>query len=281
MNANQIQHIDEYWQLRYTLALPGSASTLGLGEIGVMDGFINAVTLQQDFLGNTRLVFDNARVLAFSVHETADAYIIRAHLPNEVHPFIVIIDPGHGGSAPGTSHHGLVESHLVLTISNKVVQLLDANPSIQVYMTRRDDSTVSNYWRAHFANEVGADLFVSLHANAAGTRANPNPAPHGIETWYNMGELERSSNNRFTSRQFANIVQRHKITATSANDRGLRYGEGLIVLRESNMPSVLLELGFLTNPAEAARLATSQHQWVLAHAIYNAIVEAANTFPRS
>jgi len=284
MNIAQVQHIDEYLQLRYSLVLPGSASMLGLGEIGVMDGFINAVTLQQDISGNMRLVFNNARVLAFSVHETPEAYIIRAHLPRDVHPFIVIIDPGHGGSAPGTSHHGLVESHLVLTISHKVVQLLDANPSIQVYMTRRDNSTVPNYRRAAFANEIGADLFVSLHANAA-THPNTsppvvNPAPNGIETWYNLGERERNSNNHFTSRQFANIAQRHKIAATRANDRGLRYGEGLVVLRESNMPSVLLELGFLTNPAEAARLATSQHQWLLAHAIYDAIVEAANTFPR-
>jgi len=280
MDISQVQHTNEYLHLRYTLTLPSSASMLGRGEIGIMDGFINTVYLRQNLSGNAQLVFDTTRILGFTVHQTPDAYIIRAHLPADIHPFIVVLDPGHGGSNIGTAHHGVVERVLALTIAEKVMQLLDNNPNIQGYMTRWDDSTVYNLRRAEFANEIGADLLISIHANAAGTRENPNPAPHGIETWYNFGERERSNNNHFTSRQFAEIIQRHKITRTGANCRGLRYGAGLIVPRESNMPAVLLELGFLTNPAEAARLATSQHQWLLAHAIYDAIVEAANTFPR-
>jgi len=284
MDISQVQHNDEYLHLRYVLTLPSSASMFGRGEIGIMDGFINTVYLQQNFLGNAQLVFDTTRVLAFTVHETPDAYIVRANLPRDVHPFIVVLDPGHGGWNIGAAHHGVVERVLALTLAQKVMQLLDNNPNIQGHMTRWDDSGIYNYRRAVFANEIGADLFVSIHANAAvHPNTSPpvvNPAPHGIETWYNFGERERSSNNRFTSRQFAEIIQRHKINRTNANCRGLRYGAGLVVLRESNMPAVLLEVGFLTNPAEVARLATSQHQWLLAHAIYDAIVEAANTFPR-
>ena len=285
MDVNQVQHIDEYLRLRYSLVLPNSASMLGRGEIGIMDGLINSVTLQQDNSGNARLVFDTARVLTFTVHETAESYIIRAHLPSEVNPFIVVIDPGHGGWNIGSAHNGVTERHLVLAIAQKVMQLIDNNPNIQGYMTRWDDSGIYNYRRAEFANSLNADLFVSIHANAAVHNTRPvtvNPAPHGIETWYNFGERERNNtfNNRFTSRQFAEIVQRHMISRTGANCRGERYGAGLIVLRESNMPSVLLEVGFLTNPAEAARLATTQHQWLLAYAIYDAIVEAASIFSR-
>jgi N-acetylmuramoyl-L-alanine amidase len=283
MDINMLQHIDEYLKLRYSIVLPNSASMLGRGEIGVMDGFINAVTLQQDALGSTRLVFDTARVLAFTVHETPEAYIIRAHLPREVHPFIVVLDPGHGGTNIGSAHHGVVERYLVLTLSQKVSQLLENNPNIHVYKTRHDDSSVCNFMRAEFANEIGADLFISIHANAAVYANRPqtvNPTPHGIETWYNLGEREVLNFNRFNSRQFAKIIQQHMIARTSANCRGERYGAGLVVLRESNMPSVLVEVGFLTNPAEVARLATPQHQWLLAHAIYDAIIEAANSFSR-
>jgi len=161
-----------------------------------------------------------------------------------------------------------------------VMELLDANPNIRAYMTRRGYYGVYNYRRAEFANEVGADLFVSLHLNAAGTVAEPNPAPHGIETWYNVGVREQSSNNSFTSRQFAEMAQRHLIRATGAVCRGERYSAGMIVLRETNMPAVLLELGFLTNPAEAARLGTESYQRILARAIYDAIVEAANMWHR-
>jgi len=284
MDVNQVQHINEYLNLRYSLVLPNSASMLGRGELGVIDGFINTITLQQDTTGNLRIVFDTTRVLAFTIHETPEAYIIRAHLPSDINPFIVVIDPGHGGSNIGSAHNGVIERHLALAIAQKVMQLLDNNPYIQGYMTRWDDSTIYNYRRAEFANELGADLFVSIHANAAVHNTTPqtiNPAPHGIETWYNFGERERNSNNNFTSRQFAEIIQRHMISRTGANCRGVRYGPRLVVVRESNMPSVLLEVGFLTNPAEAARLATSQHQWLLAHAIYDAIVEAANTFARA
>ncbi|MCL1788647.1 MAG: N-acetylmuramoyl-L-alanine amidase, partial [Defluviitaleaceae bacterium] len=280
MNINQVQHINEYLQLRYSLVLPGTASVLGLGEVGVMDGLINNITLQQDAAGHTRIVFDTARILGFTVHETADSYIIRAHMPRDLHPFIVVIDPGHGGTAPGTSHHGVVEAQVALQISHMVRQLFADNPNVQIYMTRHEDVNVRNQWRAEFANDLEADLFISVHANAAGTNANPNPVPHGIETWYNFGELERNSNNHFVSRDFAAIVQRHKLARTGANDRGLRYGPGLIVLRESNMPAVLLEVGFITNPAEAARLATAAHQSILAQAIHDAIIEATNTFPR-
>ncbi|MCL2285195.1 MAG: N-acetylmuramoyl-L-alanine amidase [Firmicutes bacterium] len=285
MDIAQVQHIDEYLRLRYSLVLPNSASVLGRGEIGIMDGLINTVTLQQDTSGNARLVFDTTRVLAFTIYETPESYIIRANLPREVHPFIVVIDPGHGGWNIGSAHNGVVERHLALALSEKVIQLLENNPNIRAYRTRWDDSGIYNYRRAEFANELNADLFISIHANAAVHNTRPvtvNPAPHGIETWYNFGERERNNtvNNRFTSRQFAEIIQRHKIARTGANCRGERYGPGLIVLRESNMPSVLLEVGFLTNPAEAARLATTQHQWLLAQAIYDAIVEAANTYPR-
>jgi len=202
------------------------------------------------------------------------------NLSTSARPFVVILDPGHGGTNIGTIHNGVIEREIVLSITKKIMQLLDNIPNIQVHMTRWGDYTVCNYYRAVFANTLNADLFVSIHANAAGTWRAPNPAPQGIETWYNHGENELNSNNSFTSRQFAEIVQRHLISRTNANCRGLRYGPGLIVLRDSNMPSALLELGFLTNPAEAALLATVQYQWQLAYAIRDAIVETANTFHR-
>jgi len=278
MDIGQIIHTDEYLQLKYSLKLPNSAAELGRGSLSVLDGFINSVTLDTD-MGNARLVFDTARVLVFYVYETAESYIIRAYLPTEVSPFVVVIDPGHGGTNIGTAHHGVIERHLVLGISKKVMQLIDANPNIRAYMTRYDDSTVPNTWRAEFANGLDADLFVSVHANAAGTLASPNPEPHGIETLYGFGKREQNSNNTFTSRQFAEIIQQHMITRTNARNRALVYRDATIVLRDTNMPAVLLEVGFLTNPQEAARLATAQYQWQLAYAIYDAIVEASNTFP--
>jgi len=279
MDMSQIIHTNEYLNLRYTINLPHSATEFGRGKLSILDGLIDNVTFETTYTSNLRLVFNTLEVLVFSVYETPDAYIIRVQLPRELPQFIVVIDPGHGGTNVGSINNGITERHLNLTIANKVMGLIHANPNLRGYMTRYGDYTVYNSWRAEFANALDADLFVSIHGNAAGTIGNPNPAPHGIETLYGFGERERSSNNTFTSRQFAEIVQRHMVARTGARSRDLVFREATIVLRDTNMPAVLVEVGFLTNPQEAARLATSHYQWQLAHAIYDAIVEASNAFP--
>jgi len=270
MNIQEIVHIEEYLRYRYTLILPPQASVLGQGTISIFDGFINSVDVTRSLDGNVHMVFNTATILGFTVYETPTDYIIRAHTPRDLNQFIIVIDPGHGGSDPGAIHHGVVEKDLVLAVSHKVVSLLDANPLIRAYMTRHDDSSVSLPARAEFANALGADLFVAIHANAA-TRNTI----HGIETWYTIGEREAERQLPFGSRHLASIMQEHMIRATGAHNRGLMNTQpNFVVLRDTYMPSVLLELGFLTNPHEAALLATSAYQWLLAQSIYAGIVEA-------
>ena len=276
LDISRVVHVDEYLRLRYTLELPHSAAMLGRGELGIIDGYINSVTLQQGANGNAVLVFDTARILTFTIHQTPESYIIRAHLPRDVRPFIVVIDPGHGGWDPGTHHNGIREMDLVLTISHKVMELVNANPFITGYMTRSDNTGVANMRRAEFANELGADLFISVHANAAEhPNRTVNPTVHGIETWYNSSETNSSMSNR----ELAAILQRNMVSATGAASRGLRNGPGLVVVRETYMPAALVEVGFLTNPQEAARLASASYQWQLALAIYNSIVEVFYASP--
>jgi N-acetylmuramoyl-L-alanine amidase len=279
MDINNVPQINDYLRFSYTFVLPPGAEVLGRGEISVMDGFVNSVSLSL-VGGNIHLTLNTARVLAFSIYEEPNYFVIRARLPRDVSPFIVVIDPGHGGSDPGARHNGVVEKDMVLTVSHKVMQLLDSDPSVTAFMTRRDDTFVSLLNRTEFANNLGADLFVSIHANAAEFSPGViNPYVHGIETWYTVGELERVGSHRTDSRQLAGVLQRHMIQATGANDRGLKDAPNFVVLQETKMPAVLLELGFLTNPYEAARLANAQHQWQLANAIYLGIIEAFLTHP--
>ena len=278
MDIGSIRRINHYLDLQYSIVLPTTATMLGLGELSIMDGFINSVSLETNTAGYAVLVFNTARILNFSVHETSDSYIIRVHLPRDVNPFIVVIDPGHGGTNPGAAHNGIREPELALVIANKVMELLDANPNITAYMTRHDNhTTVPNRQRAYFANELGADLFVSIHANAAEHSPGViNTTANGIETLYSLN----NQGHPFSGRHFAEIVQRHMVARTGAINRNLLYRPNVVIFRYSTMPSVLVEVGFLTNPQEAARLATAQYQWQLAYAIYDAIVEAAANFPR-
>ncbi|MCL2356892.1 MAG: N-acetylmuramoyl-L-alanine amidase family protein [Defluviitaleaceae bacterium] len=273
LNLSAAPRINDYLRFRYTFVLPAEAEVFGRGEMSVPDGFVNSVSLSR--VGeHMHLTFNTARVLSFTVFEEPDYYVIRAQLPREISPFIVVIDPGHGGSAPGTSHHGVVEKDFALDVSRMVMQHLESDPFITAFATRREDVYVSVLGRAEFANNLGAGLFVSIHANAAEREGVPNPEPHGIETWYTISELETAANHSTDSRRVGQIFQQNLINRTNANNRGLRHEPDFVVLRETNMPAVLLELGFLTNPDEAALLACPDYRRTLASAIYQSIVEA-------
>jgi len=287
MDIHFIQHIDDYLRYQYTLVLPPTADVLGRGELTILDGLINSVKISRENNGDVHLTFNTARVLSFSVHETPEEFVIQAHLPRDISPFVVVLDPGHGGGDPGANpaviYGTLLERDLVLIVSHMVMQLLENHPYISVFMTRTDNTAVTLARRTEFANELGADLFISVHANSAviGRTLNRNPNAHGIETWYNLGALEMAEGRAFDSRRLAEIMQRNKIQRTGAADRGTRYGANLVVLRETHMPSVLLELGFLTNAEETRLLESTAYQWLLAQAIHDGIIEAFNSSARS
>jgi len=277
MDITALMHIDEHLQSRYTIVLPPSAEVLGRGILGVFDGFINDISLNRYNDGNIHLTFNTARTLTFSVTTQGDYYIIRAELPRDVFPFIVVIDPGHGGSDPGAMHNGIIEKDFVLEVSHKVMHFLNNDPFIRAYMTREDDSFVSRLRRAEIANEIGADLFISIHVNAVNEHLHH---VHGIETWYSISELEQMYDHPINSRQLAQIMQRNKIAQTGAHSRNLFVGNNIVVLRETSMPAVLLELGFITNVYESAIMNTTQYKWQLAQGIYNGIVEALGSHGR-
>jgi len=265
MDITQVRRNNEYLLNRYTLTLPIAAYGLGLGSLYVADNYLNSVVVRRTSAGYAQLIFETSRVMALTIHETYDEYIIRVRLPQDIHQFIVVIDPGHGGRDPGAVHHGVRESNVVLAISHMVAERLSRHDNIQVYMTRHTDVFVPLSERVSFANQM-ADLFVSVHANAVNNRPNVS----GIETWYTPHSREVG----FTSRQFAQIIQRHMIEATGAVDRGARTTPNFVVTRDTTMPAVLLEVGFLSNAQEAARLASTAHQQLLAQAIYEGILEA-------
>ncbi len=151
---------------------------------------------------------------------------------------VVVIDPGHGGRDPGAvGIGGLQEKQINTTISNRVQQQLQA-AGITVLMTRSSDVFVDLDARAQYANRAGANLFVSIHANAI---SMSRPEVNGLETYY------FSSGERL-ARSIHNAVLRN----VSMRDRGVRTAR-FYVLRYTTMPSVLVETGFVTGAEDAAR----------------------------
>ncbi|RNB55684.1 AMIN domain-containing protein [Brevibacillus gelatini] len=172
--------------------------------------------------------------------------------------YLIVIDAGHGGKDPGTlGVAGNHEKDYNLAVANKVVALLKQYPEFQVVPVRTTDVFYELSERVAIANELEADLFLSIHANAF-----PKPTTGGTETFYYHAN----------SKTFAQIVHKHLQGATQFPDRGVKVS-GFYVIKNTTMPAVLTETGFLSNPQENALLTSPAFQDKIAKALVAAIRE--------
>ena len=171
---------------------------------------------------------------------------------------LVVIDPGHGGKDPGAiGIGGVQEKRIVMAISREVERILEKQ-GIQVRMTRNNDYFVSLQGRTKMANQINADLFVSIHANSAGRN---KPHVSGYETYYFQ-----------SGRSLASVIHRNVLRRVNVRDRKVRKAR-FYVLRKSSMPAVLIETGFLTGREDVAKLTNSWFQKQMAQAIASGIIE--------
>jgi len=171
--------------------------------------------------------------------------------------FKVVIDPGHGGDDPGTTGaSGRYEKHFTLELSRKVANLMKQVSWLEPHMTRQDDTYPTLEERAAFANNIGADLYVSIHGNAY------TGSMRGTETYYYDN----------TDKAFASILHRHVVQAAQTVDRNVRQAD-FKVLRLTKMPSALLEVGYLSDAAEEKRMLSEEFQDRVAAAIVEAVKE--------
>lgn len=236
----------------------------------------------------------------------------------------VIVDPGHGGSDPGAINQqlGITEKEIALDISLRLQQYLENIPGLGVLMTRTDDRTVSLAQRAHFCSvhRENAKLFVSIHANAAGSRERRTIA-RGLEIFYlnprgasvvearHIQELEnyqgeylnvsrgdytdpqavrnvlkdlqrRSIHNIIEdSHQFANIINEEfkHLPYYQVFNRGILRAN-FMLLRNIDMPSAIIETGYLSHPEEGLLLSHPEFQDLVARGIANSILKYLSSY---
>ena len=188
----------------------------------------------------------------------------------------IFLDPGHGGSDSGAVSNGLREKDLTLSVYNKVSSRL-ASLGYSVLTSRNTDKDVDLVSRADQANKSNADMFLSIHFNAGGRGAS-----YGIETYYYKARPEytpainkdkhNDPERLEKSRKLAQKIQQSLVSKTGAYDRGVKR-ETFAVLRETSIPSILVELGFIDNREEANKIKTNEYQEKLADGIVDGIVE--------
>jgi N-acetylmuramoyl-L-alanine amidase len=212
----------------------------------------------------------------------------------------IVIDAGHGGHDPGALGHRITEAELVLDVALRLEQLLQKERGIEVVMTRRSDVFIPLEERTAIANRAGADLFLSIHANAS-----HNAAARGVETYYlnfasnpeaeAVAARENSASGRTLnalpeilraialndkldeSRDLAELVQRsmaRRLRTHNANLKNLGVKRApFVVLIGAGMPSVLAEISFVTNKQEAALLRTGAYRQRIAQALVDAVTQ--------
>ena len=221
----------------------------------------------------------------------------------------IVIDAGHGGHDPGCSGASSKEKDIVLSISKRLAKLFEKNyPEIKIILTRDKDVFIPLYKRADLANENDADLFISLHCNAAPKKAQ---SAHGTETYvmglhtskYNLDVAKRENDailyeedyhqnyaydpnsaeghimlsmfqNAFLDQSilFAKKVEQQFKYVAHRKSRGVKQA-GFVVLKRTTMPSVLIETGFLSNRTEEKFLFTAAGQNAIANSIISAFAQ--------
>jgi N-acetylmuramoyl-L-alanine amidase len=210
----------------------------------------------------------------------------------------IVIDAGHGGHDPGAQARGVVEAELVLDVALRLEKLLQKLPGVEVVLTRRSDEFIALQERTAIANREGADLFLSIHANAS-----QSAQARGIETYFlnfasnlsaaavaarenaasgqTMGALPDivkaiALNNKLDeSRDFATQVQRAMLDHLRSSNKAVRdlgvKQAPFVVLIGAAMPSVLAEISFVTNPQEARLLKSGGYRQRIADALFAGI----------
>lgn len=226
--------------------------------------------------------------------------------------FKIVLDAGHGGHDAGTHHYGLKEKDVVLDVVLRVGKLLEKHADIEVVYTRKTDVFVELYQRAKIANKAKANLFLSIHCNGFHT-----PTPNGTETFV-LGMSKNASNLEVVKKENSvvsletntkdkyqgfdpnktesvigitlmqeefidqSIILASKIQKSYSNqnnlfNRGVKQGP-FLVLNQTAMPSVLTEIGFISNPDDNKYLKSDNGKSEITNSIYEAVIAYKNEF---
>lgn len=281
---------------RLVVDLPYGSLAIGEQSIKVNSGGINAIRMGQNS-ERARTVIDVDKLVSYGFETDGNSLIIYVRAekneqvqepvqtpeisiktdipePEEekivVDKNLIVLDPGHGGSDPGAigtlNDKRVDESDLTLSISQKVKAILEKS-GYTVIMTRDDDSYKTLVERPTLANEYNAALFVSIHINSADAKS-----ANGTEVYY------ASSNNSdkygISSSQLAKKVLNRMLAYMGSTNRGVKTAEHAVTKR-TNMPSCLVEVGFISNVDELEDMCSQDYQYKAAQGIAEGIIESA------
>ena len=236
----------------------------GEGVLPIDDTMLSGITIETN--GTTQIRIDQKLIHTVELKEEDGLITIELVRPQDKYDQIVLIDIGHGGTDPGAIDNGVQEKALNTKQAEAVIRKLEQQTDIKVYTTRDDDTTLTLQYRSQIANDIGADIFISIHNNSVSSST-----VSGTEVLYFPDA------NDMRGKKMAEITQDYLIEALGSVDRGIKARDGLYVLKTTHMPAILIEGGFISNKAEAAALNSERGIEAYGQAVADAIVEIFDT----
>lgn len=238
------------------ITIPKNAVDLTEGSSSIRDNLVDSIKIVEDS-SDMKVILQFTKNIEYNLlsNDIDNKVVLQIKGKSNQKPGerVIVIDPGHGGAQPGSiSPNGVKEKDINLEISLKVEREL-RNAGYNIIMTRDEDSTLGLSERPAIANENFADLFISIHGNSF-----TNSAVNGIEVWYVTAASD--SEKEKGQVKLAKDVLDEMIKETGANNRGVKKSSGLVVLKQSKMPAILIEVGFLSNAEEEKLIIDDNYQ---------------------
>jgi N-acetylmuramoyl-L-alanine amidase len=274
---SKVTTADHYESKYFTITMPGDwVDYFTNNPITFDSSVVSKVSCSLNSSGKTVIKVTTPTLQGFRLYEETGYIGVEIGDPTDVYENIVVLDAGHGGTDPGTSKGSTKEKDLnfqiIYTLAKKYFDSADS--PVKAYWTRKTDTFVALTTRASFADTVGADLFVSLHMNSASSSS-----AKGMEVLYasnNKNTLGSANTKKIASEYSSYLLDTLEMTGRTSLtvDR-----TKLVVLYKNTVPSVLIELGFLSNSSDLKKLTDDDFQDLAAKSIYEATVQVFEKYP--
>ncbi|HAB60715.1 MAG TPA: hypothetical protein DCE48_08445 [Lachnospiraceae bacterium] len=274
VSYSQVTTEDLYTKNQFKIIIPGDyVSYYNENPVKNYSSMISNTQVSLSSSGNTEILISTFSLQGFRLSK-GDSFVgVEIGDPQDIYDKIVVLDPGHGGSDPGTIHNGVQEKSITYNILYRYAKdyFNSSDSTVKAYWTRTNDSFITLNDRAAFAKKVGADLFISLHMNSASASAN------GTETYYSTVNNKTQSNG-LSSAKLAAVFQNGIVDTFDFYNRKVKTAN-FAVIKNNTVPAILIELGFMSNSSDFAKLNNSKNQKEYAARLYELTEDVFSQYP--
>lgn len=274
VSSGAVKNSDKYWNKNFTITINGDyREYLKKHPISIRNKVVTKYAVALNSSGNTQITFTTSKLQGYKVNVKEDVVWIDVGNPKDIYENIVVLDCGHGGYDSGAVGGSAKEKELTYKILYTYAKTYFNKESskVKAYWTRHDDTYVSLYDRAAYAKNIGADLFISLHMNSASASAK------GTEVFYSLSNNSKLKNG-LNSQTMASMFLKSMVSVMGTTNRGVKTAK-YVVIHKNTVPAVLIELGFISNSSERAKLTNTSYQKKAAKKIYETTEEIFKKYP--